>query len=129
MSNRRKWTLAVAAVLATLIAAAALADRITPTTLFHSASTTVVTSSQLVSTTTMQQRNCVGWLFQNLDDVDTVYLNVNNNSTAAVASSYADQVVIPPGETVELGQHSIRRFQAISDDSVALYWSAICHSN
>lgn len=107
----------------------ALADRTAATTMFHSALTAVTGANQIIQTTTMQQRSCVGWLFQNQSGAQTVYLNVNANATLAVVGSYDDQLVLGPGEWRELDTHNIDRFQVIGSGAANLYWSCICHSS
>jgi hypothetical protein len=107
----------------------ALADKTTATTIFHSAQLAVTTASQTVATDTMLRRSCVGWYFENQSGTATAFLNLNADTTAAVAGSYADQLVLAPGEWREIEVHRITQFKAIGDAALNLYWSCICHSS
>jgi hypothetical protein len=110
----------------------AAADRTTATTIWHSGKTTLSDVNVLITDDIMQRRVCVGWMLENLDSTDTIFLNINNYKNpepAAVVGSYDDQVVIAPGCWKSIDVHVIKRIQGVSDGTADLYWQAICHIN
>jgi len=94
----------------------------------HSARATVGAASVKVQTDTMKFKFCNGWIFEN-QGADNIYLNLNNESDAAVAASYTDQVVIVPGGVYTYEDHQLSQFKHISDTASLLYWQCTCYQS
>jgi hypothetical protein len=96
------------------------------TTKHDSLDITVTTASVRIQTPMMASDQCTGWRFRNTG-AGTARLNINNNTTAALAATFDGQLNVPAGEIVELTDHLIVQFRVISDAGTSLEVDMLCN--